>query len=118
MLFAVILLILGLTLGASYGFRTAKFLVPFLLSFVLFPFFFWYESTLPEGYAVLPSKFWKIPNMTTLIVFSLYIYAWWSVNFLPLVELFTTVHGEQPIIAAVRLLPQGISALAVTLVLT
>lgn len=118
MLFAIVLLIVGLTLGASYGFKTAKFLAPFLISWVLFPLFFWYESTLPEGYAVLPPAFWKIPNMTTLIIFSLYIYGWWSVCFLPFVELFTTINGEKPIIAAVRLLPQGISALLVTIVLT
>jgi MFS family permease len=118
MLAAIILLILGLTLGASYGFKTAGFLVPFLLSFVLFPFFFVWEARLPEEYAILPPKTWKIPNFATLIAFSLYIYGWWAVNFLPLIEIFVQVHGEKPIIAAVRMLPEGISAAAVTIVLT
>jgi MFS family permease len=76
MLFAIILLILGLTLGASSGWKTAGFLAPFLLSFVLFPFFFFWESRLPDGYALLPSKTWKIPNFTVFIVFALFIYGW------------------------------------------
>ncbi len=118
MLFAIVLLILGLTLGASYGFRTAKFLVPFLLSFVLFPFFFVWEARLPEEYALLPAKTWKIPNFGTFIVFALFIYGWWAINFLPFVELFVNVHGEKPIIAAVRLLPEGLAALTVTILLT
>jgi MFS family permease len=41
MLAAIVLLILGLTLGASYGWRKPGFLVPFLLSWVLFGLFFY-----------------------------------------------------------------------------
>ncbi|EIW68412.1 hypothetical protein TREMEDRAFT_32556 [Tremella mesenterica DSM 1558] len=111
MLSSVILLILGLTLGASYGFKTAKFLVPFLLSWPIFVLFFIWEARLPEGYALIPPSFWRIPNMTLLIVFALAIYPWWAVNQLPLVERFLAVFGEKPIIAAVRMLPQGIAAL-------
>ncbi|WVQ95120.1 hypothetical protein IAU59_002214 [Kwoniella sp. CBS 9459] len=116
MLFAIILLILGLTLGASYGWKKAGFLVPFLLSWPVFIAFFIWEDRLPEGYALIPSSFWKIPNMTLLIVFALGIYPWWGVNQLPFVERALTVWGEKPIIAAVRMLPQGISALIVALV--
>jgi hypothetical protein len=76
MLAAIILLILGLTLGASYGFKKAGFLAPFLISMVLFPFFFFWEARLPEGYALLPPSTWFIPNFTILIVFALYIYGW------------------------------------------
>lgn len=80
MLFAIILIILGLTLGASYGWKTAKFLVPFLLSWPLFIAFFFWEAKLPEGYALIPPSFWKIPNMTLLIIFALGIYPWWAVS--------------------------------------
>jgi MFS family permease len=76
MLAAIILLILGLTLGASFGYKTAGFLAPFLISFVLFPFFFFWEARLPEGYALLPPATWRIPNFTILIVFALFIYGW------------------------------------------
>jgi MFS family permease len=118
MLSGIVLLILGLTLGASYGWKTAGFLVPFLLSWVLFPLFFLWEAYLPETHALVPPKTWKIPNFAAFIAFGLQIYPWWGVNFLALIETFMTVHGEKPIIAAVRLLPQGVIALAVTLLLT
>jgi hypothetical protein len=80
MLFAIILLILGLTLGASYGWKTAKFLVPFLFSWPIFIGFFFWEAKLPEGYALIPPSTWKIPNLTLLIVFALGIYPWWAVS--------------------------------------
>ncbi|ORY35678.1 major facilitator superfamily domain-containing protein [Naematelia encephala] len=117
MLVSIILLILGLTLGASYGFKTAKFLVPFLLSWPIFVFFFVWESKLPEGYALIPPAFWRIPNMTILIFFALGIYPWWAVNQLPLVERVIAVFHEKPIIAALRMLPQGIAALFTAMII-
>lgn len=117
MLAAIILLTLGLTLGASYGFKTAKFLVPFLLSWALFPAFFLWEARIPQDRALLPTKTWKIPNFAVLIGFALQIYAWWGVNFLALVDTFTKVRGESAIIAAVRLLPQGIMAFLLSVIL-
>ncbi|WOO82306.1 Efflux pump terJ [Vanrija pseudolonga] len=118
MLAAIVLLILGLTFGASYGFRTAAFLVPFLFSFVLFPAFFVWEARLPDDVAILPSKTWRIPNFTVWIVFGLQVYAWWSVNYLALVEVYVNVHHDNPVIAAVRLLPQGIAMFVVSICLS
>ena len=118
MLVGIVLLILGLTLGASDGWKTAKFLVPFLLSWLLFAFFFIWEARIPVEYALLPPSFWRIKNITVFIVFALYIYGWWSVNFLALVETYMRVHEELAIIAAVRLLPEGITAAGMTVVLT
>jgi hypothetical protein len=118
MLLAIVLLILGLTLGASDGWKTPQFLIPFLLAFVLFPFFFVWESRIPTEYALLPPSTWRIPNFTVLIIFSLYIYAWWSLNFLPFIETFVRVHGDIPIIAALRCLPEGIAAGVITVFLT
>lgn len=119
MLSAIILLILGLTLGASYGWKKPGFLVPFLLSVLLFPSFFVWESRLSDEHALLPSKTWtEIPNFALFIALALLVYPWWGANFLAFVELFTKVHGEKAIIAAVRLLPQGIIAFAVSMLLT
>lgn len=118
MLGAIILLVLGLTLGASYGWKKPGFLAPFFISMVLFPSFFYWESRLPEGYALLPSKTWRIKNFTILIILSLFIYSWWSLNFVPLIEIFVRVHGEISIIAAVRVLPQSLAAMAITALLT
>lgn len=118
MLVAIVLLILGLTLGASYGFKTAKFLVPFLLCWPIFAFFFVWEAKIPTEYAILPPAFWKIPNISLFIVLALYVYGWWATNFLPLVETYTKVQGEKAIIAAVRVLPQGLAAGTVTIIMT
>ena len=118
MLSSIVLLILGLTLGASYGFKTAGFLAPFLLSWPLCIGFFFWEARIPDEYALLPAKTWRIPNFTILIVFALYIYAWFSLNYLPLVEISTKVYGEKSIIAALRILPQGVVSGIVSLVLS
>ncbi|CED82297.1 Predicted transporter (major facilitator superfamily) [Phaffia rhodozyma] len=118
MLAGIVLLILGLTLGASYGWKKAGFLAPFLIAWVLIVFFFFWEARLSDECAILPSKTWRIPNFAVLITLGLFIYGWWSVNFLPFVEIFVRVHNERAIIAAVRMLPQGIAAGVVTVVLT
>jgi hypothetical protein len=111
------LLILGLTLGASYGWATASFLAPFLLSVVLFPFFFWWETRVPEAHALLPPAIWRLPNVTVLVAFALLSLGWWSSNFVPFIELFHQVHGEKTILAAVRTLPEGVSAGIVSVIL-
>lgn len=71
---AIVLLILGLTLGASYGWRKPGFLVPFLLSWPLFVGFFVWENYLGDEEALLPPKTWRIPNFIVLIVFALEVY--------------------------------------------
>ncbi|WVQ64086.1 uncharacterized protein L199_002245 [Kwoniella botswanensis] len=117
MLFAIILIILGLTLGASYGFKSAKFIVPFLLSWPLFIAFFIWESRLPEEYALIPSSFWKIRNMKVVMALALGGFTWWNMYQLVLVERFLKVFGESPIIAAIRIFPSGIAAVAVAMVM-
>lgn len=77
MLGAVVALTIGLTFGASYGWKTPSFLVPFLLSPVLFILFFFYEAQLPVERAILPSQTWKIPNFTITIVFALGMTSWY-----------------------------------------
>ena len=116
MLLSIVLLTLGLTLGASNGFKTTGFLVPFLLSWPMFVFFFVWESKLPEGYALIPPTFWRIPNMMLLIFLAMGVYPWWAVIQLPFIERVLVVYGESPIIVAVRLLPQGIAGLAIAMV--
>ncbi|GMK56273.1 hypothetical protein CspeluHIS016_0301130 [Cutaneotrichosporon spelunceum] len=119
MLGATILLVLGLTLGAAQGFTKASFLAPFLISLVLlFPGFFIWEAYIPEEMALLPPSFWRIPNTMLLIAFALQIYGWWGVNFLAHVETYMKIHHESGILAAVRVLPQGIAAFTTLLLLT
>lgn len=110
MLLAVILLILGLTLGASNGWATPSFLVPFLLSFTLFPAFFYYETRIPPSHALIPPSIWRIPNVTVLLVFALISLGWWGVFFVATIQVLRDVEGESLILAAVRVLPTGVSA--------
>lgn len=117
MLCAQILVIIGLTFGASYGWKTAKFIAPFIIGVLLYPAFFFWESKQDEDTALLPSSIWRIPNVTVLIVFALITLGWWGCNFLPFIEVSHLVHGEAIVISAVRTLPEGISAAIVSLVM-
>jgi hypothetical protein len=85
MLSAILLIIVGLTVGATYGWITAAFLAPIIIGIVLLPTFFWWESRLTEDLALLPQSLWKIPNIVTLMVFALVILGWWAVNFIPFI---------------------------------
>ncbi|WVW86525.1 hypothetical protein I302_108574 [Kwoniella bestiolae CBS 10118] len=117
MLSSIILIILGLTLGASYGWTYGGFLAPLILGIVLLPTFFLWESRREEENALLPSSIWRIPNVTVLVIFALITLGWWSVNFIPYIEMFVQVHGERTIIAAVRTLPEGLIAGTVSVIL-
>ena len=77
----IVLIIIGLTLGASHGFRTAGFLVPFLLAWPAVGVFFYWESKLSESDAFIPPSTWRIKNVTLLSIFLLGIFAYFFVCF-------------------------------------
>lgn len=118
MLVAIILLILGLTLGATNGFKTASFLVPFLLSWILFGAFFAWEWKLPASFALVPPSFWFIPNMPLLMLLALMVYPIWGITLIAFLQRWQFVWGDSPIIAAVRYLPSGISGIIVAVITT
>ena len=117
MLLTVLFLILALTLGASHGWSKAGFIVPIILSALLFPAFFVWENRIPESQALIPPAVWRIPNLTVLIIFATLPLGWWSVVMITYIQLFNRVHGESIVIAAVRLLPFGISAGVISVIL-
>jgi hypothetical protein len=117
MLTSILLLIIALTFGAAYGWSKPSFIAPLVISVVLFPLFFVWESRIPQEFALVPTAVWRIPNFPLLIIFALIIYGWWGVNFIPYVQLFNEVHGESLIVAAVRTLPEGIIAGLVSTIL-
>jgi len=108
---AILLLILSLTLGASYGWATAYFLVPLILSVFLFPAFFYWESRLPATHALIPPVTWTYPNFPLWVALNIFSYAWWTCCQIPVIEVFTEIRGDLPIIAAIRVLPSGIFSL-------
>jgi hypothetical protein len=117
MLVSILLLNISLTFGASYGWSHASFFAPLIISAILFPVFFFWESRVPVEYALIPPSIWKIPNFSVLIVYSLFLLGWWGTNFLPYVQLFNQVHGEGLILASVRVVPEGIIAGIVSVIM-
>lgn len=77
---SMMMLILALTFGAAYGWGTAKFIVPFILTWVLLGFFFLWERRLPEGAALIPPKTWKLPNVALLTFVGIGVFQYWPVR--------------------------------------
>lgn len=109
--FAILLLTLGLTFGASNGWTSPAFLAPLIISFFLFPAFFWWEARLGPGLALVEPSTWKYKNLTMWIVLVLYTQGWWTCNQVPIIEVYVYERGDSSIIAALRILPQGIMGL-------
>ena len=114
---AIILFILGLTLGASYGWGKAGFIAPLAISIVLFIAFFVWESKIPPQDALLPSSTWRWKNFTLWVLLALYCYAFWTCQQIPLIGTWTEVHGDKPIYAALRTLPSGAFAMLSSFIL-
>ncbi len=111
MLTAVLLLILALTLGATYGWKSAGFIAPLVISVIAFPTFFWWETRLDDTHALLSPSLWKVPNFAVFLAFGLVILGWWASNFLPFIQMFL-LGGDSMVLAAVRTLPEGAAAMA------
>ena len=101
MLVAIIRLILGVTLGATYGSKTVTFLVHFLLAWPIFVFFFVWEVRLPDGFAFIPPSFWFIPNMTLLMFVALGVCSVCNFQLIGFFERWQVVNHQSPIIAAI-----------------
>jgi hypothetical protein len=80
MLATAMLFILGLTLGATYGWKTPHFLVPFLLCWPMGGLFLVWEARQQEGYALVPPATWRIRNVTLLLVIGISAFAYWPVR--------------------------------------
>ncbi|CAK9779503.1 MFS general substrate transporter [Cutaneotrichosporon oleaginosum] len=111
MLSAVLLLILALTLGATYGWHSAGFIAPLVISVIAFPAFFWWETRLDDAHALLPPSLWAVPNFAAFLAFALVILGWWASNFLPFIQMFL-LGGDSMVLASVRTLPEGAAAMA------
>ncbi|KAK8854580.1 hypothetical protein IAR55_003319 [Kwoniella newhampshirensis] len=118
MLATIILLVLSFTLGATSGFPSAGFLAPFFISLVLIGLFFYWESCLPVTHALLPPQVWKYRDFALWIAFGLFPQGWWSIQMLPVVQVFREVRGESYLMAAVRMLPMPIGATVATIIAT
>jgi MFS family permease len=80
LLLATLLFILSLTLGATYGWKTPKFLVPFCLCWPGFAAFGYWETKQEDGFALIPPSTWRIRNVSLLLVISISAFAYWPVS--------------------------------------
>ncbi|WWD02342.1 hypothetical protein V865_000381 [Kwoniella europaea PYCC6329] len=76
-----------------------------------------WERRLQDGFALIPSRTWQNPNFLLWSVLALLVYGWWAAEFVAQAETYMQVHDDLPIIAGIRLLPQGITAFSMNLIL-
>ncbi|ADV23629.1 efflux protein EncT [Cryptococcus gattii Ru294] len=118
MLVAIVLLILSLTLGASNGWSTPGFIAPLIISAIIFPGFFIWESRIKPTHALLPPSIWRYHDFALWIVFALLGYTWWSVNFFAFIEYWMDYMGEKAIIVSLRVLAEGITPIIIAIIIT
>jgi len=95
-------------MGASYSWSDSKFIAPLVVSAVLIPGFFFWESRIPARDALIPPVTWKAQNFTMWIIVAMFSYSWWTCNQIPIIEVYINERNDRPIIAACRLLPSGV----------
>ena len=81
---AILLFMIGLTMGGRFGWTSPAFLVPFILSAPIGAFFPWWEKRLPSTHVLVPPSTWKIPNVALLLVVAFGILPMWPVGRPPL----------------------------------
>jgi ABC-type xylose transport system permease subunit len=80
---ALMLLNVGLTLGASRGWVNARFLVPTILSLPLAIAFFVWEYRVGEEKALIPVSLWKINNVSLMSWVALGLFPYMAVSHPP-----------------------------------
>jgi hypothetical protein len=75
-----------------------------------------YEARLPSTHALIPLETLRLPNILVLVVFALITLGWWSVQFLAFIETWLYVGEESMLKVALRTIPIGISAAAISVV--
>ncbi len=113
LLAGLVLFILGFTQAPSQGWKSAIFIAPLVISIVLMGGFLVWEHFMPRGYSLLPHDVWHFPNIFPLILQASAIFMWFACAQLRIATYFQDALGDSAILAAVKLLPMGITALFV-----
>lgn len=95
------------------GWDKPIFIAPFVISLALFAGFLVYEAYLPRGYSLLPHDIWRYPNIFPLMFQASAVFMWMACAQLRIASYFQVALGNSAILAAVKLLPMGITALIV-----
>ena len=110
---ALVLFVLAFTQAPIQGWKSAIFIAPLIIGVALFAVFIGYEQWMPEGYTLLPHGIWSYPNIFPLMIQASAIFLWFATAQLRIATYFQTALGDSAILAAVKLLPMGITALVV-----
>lgn len=109
----LILFVLAFTQAPISGWSSAIFIAPLVISLFLFPVFLIWERRLPLGYALLPHDLWSYPNILVLSLQASSIFMWFATVQLRIATYLQAALGNSAILAAVKLLPMGITALII-----
>ncbi|KAL1411547.1 hypothetical protein Q8F55_002509 [Vanrija albida] len=113
---ALLCFILGLTQGPIDGWGKASFIAPFVISIFLAVGFFLLEARIHPRSAVLPATVWKIKNMKVASIVTLLPFSFWATSQLLYATYWQVAFGWKPLHVAAAVLPQGIAALIVGMV--
>jgi hypothetical protein len=107
------LFILGFIQAPVRGWKSATFIAPFVISIFLLAGFIVWERFMKRGFSLLPHDMWKYPNIFPLILQASAIFMWSATAQLRIATYFQDGLGISAILAAVKLLPMGVTALFV-----
>ncbi|KIR55690.1 efflux protein EncT [Cryptococcus gattii Ru294] len=110
---SLICFMLSLTQGPIDGWQSARFIVPFVLSWPLGVGFFVWEANIPPRIAILPSTVWSITNSVIASLVVLVPMGFWGTSQLLFATYWQTTFNWAPLHVAVAMLPQGLMTLAV-----
>lgn len=115
LLAAIVLLVFGVSNGNVEGWARASTFAPLVVGVITLPAFFYWQTRMPRADALIDPAIWRIPNVVLLAIVALIPYF----NFLMVQTAFSD-HiqidwRESPLLAAVRILPMGISSFVVML---
>ncbi|KAI0073355.1 MFS general substrate transporter [Panus rudis PR-1116 ss-1] len=111
---ALILFIFAITSGSTSGWASATVLAPLIISIVMVAGFFYYETLIPTEVAAVPPQTWFLPNFSVLFGIALMPYFWWTTIFTMFTTLWQDVYQWSVISTALRMLPLGILAFAIS----
>ncbi|KAK7681756.1 hypothetical protein QCA50_015103 [Cerrena zonata] len=111
---ALILFIFAVTSGSSSGWASAGVLVPLIISVFMVVGFFVYETKIPAEVAAVPPSTWFLPNFAVLFGVALLPYFWWTTIFTIFTTLWQQFYGWSAIETALRMLPIGALAFAIS----
>lgn len=109
----LILFILAFTQGPVKGWDKPIFIAPLVVAIVLLPVFLIWEAKMPRHFSLIPHDIYKFPNILPLLLQASSGFLWFATFQLRVATYFQEAHHNSPILAAVKLLPMGITALFV-----